>query len=150
MITFSAVLLAVLVAFAALQYSAKKTRDEQMRPIVNAALVSRGIAMAGDYRFMLHDHWRREGELLCDNADLGLPPYRPEPEGSLQSVEVTSCGEITLTYDEKSGVDGGIVLLTATVVDAPLSKKKLDWQCSTNDYPDLGPLLHGCVTIPAQ
>lgn len=120
-----------------------------MQPFVNAALLSRGYAMANDYRLMAADFWQRQGEQACSNADLELPAFRPRPDESLQRVEVTACGEITLTYDAKSGIDGGTILMTASVVKEYMGNK-LKWKCTTQDYPEIGAFMPGCVFLQTQ
>jgi hypothetical protein len=65
---------------------------------------------------------------------------------SLHRLQIGSKGVVTLTYDAKSGVDGGTIRLVPTSKAATVS-----WRCETSSYPDIAVLVPLCdYTAPTK
>ncbi len=89
------------------------------------------------------EYFASMGKMPQDNKEIGLyepPEYRGQ---SLTRMEVMP-GKIVLSFDAKSGVDGGQIEL---IPDASSVAMGVQWQCRTASYPNVARFARGCVYI---
>jgi len=157
--TFLAALLGVLVvAFAYELYRQHERENEKQREreeaeeskqhYVNAAHLATGLSALAQLRPHIEIFWHETGELPCRATDLHLPTELLALQtAALRDIALTDCGELTATYTEASGLDGGTLVLRANEVEAA-SDRGLAWECLTADYPEIEEHLPSCHYEP--
>lgn len=104
-----------------------------------AALLAEGFVVASNAKTAVAEYYMNYGKLPASNRDIGLPAADRFRGQSLRSMAIAAGGRITLTYDAKSGVDGGTIEL---VPDTSNPAMGIRWRCVTSSYE------HITVTIP--
>ncbi len=103
-----------------------------------------GLMASSSAKVSVAQYYQMEGELPRSNEDAGLPPAHTYVGGALVGLEVIDEGVVVLTFNEKSGVKDGRVVLTPDVGNGAMG---IRWECETSDYANVGRLLPGCVYI---
>ncbi len=100
--------------------------------------VQRGLSPA---KTAVAEYYMNRGDWSRDNEATGLPPpdqYRGE---SLRRLEVSG-NRITLTFDARSDVDGGLLVYTG---DASNLAMGVSWTCSSPNIDYIATVLPNCV-----
>jgi hypothetical protein len=118
-----------------------------------AHIVSLGSGRAADFmredftrvssmKTSVAEYYVSQGKMPQDNTQAGL--YEPsEYRGqSLRSATVSPDGMIDFEFDEKSGKDGGHVLLVPDLTYARSMGPQ--WRCVTHDYSDIARAIPTC------
>lgn len=115
----------------------------------NAAFISQGLIEAQQLKITLYESYVNEGKLLC-GGEKRLKHSEIAYEKNHSSVwvmKVTDCGEITIVFNEKSGVEGGIITLNSTEI-ALQQGFSGNWECKTKDYPGIEKFIPQCQYRP--
>ena len=124
---FITVVAAVVVTLAAYERVNKyRYQDYQS----HASLIE-GIQMSHTVRNQVDYYYNLVGLLPSSNHDLDLPAPEKFSGDSLISLEVSEGGVITATFNEKSGVENGVIVFTPDVENMHMGIK---WRCSTPSY----------------
>ena len=155
LITFLAALLGVGVA--ALIYERYKAHEKQKeeeaaeqfrQQYLDVANVAAGLSSLAQLRPHIEVFWHETGELPCQATDLHLPTELLALQTPvLRDISLTNCGELTATYTEESGTNGGTLVLRARVVETS-SDRGLVWDCLTPDYLEIEKYLPTCRYEP--
>jgi Pilin (bacterial filament) len=90
----------------------------------------------------IQEYYSNTGKWPASNEACGLP----EPEAfrgkSLTRLDVSGL-TVTLTFDAKSGVDGGKVIYTGQ--STPQLVMGIQWKCVSPSFPDIGAALPDCT-----
>lgn len=133
------ILLAILAAagyYANQQYQAWRELQRQHSHIAE------GLMIASAAKTRIVEYYASEGVWPSSNQQLDLAPANEIIGNSLQSLEIHSKGVIELTYDAKSGVDGGRILLLPKGDERHLA---IRWECWTDSYADVNSWAPQCV-----
>ncbi|MAM88753.1 MAG: hypothetical protein CME36_15720 [unclassified Hahellaceae] len=106
-----------------------------------------GFLAGSAVRYAVQDYVIEHGRLPASNQDLGLPEPQAYARGALSSVAVGERGRITLTFNERSGVDDGTIQLVPIASD-PLYG--VQWDCKTPSFEDIQSWAPACRFAPGQ
>lgn len=132
---------AVVVGMSFVLFAYEKIKESQRDQHINAAYLTQGIANTAPYRMLIEEYWNDTGKLPCSTDE--LPARPPAGAHALSSIEITACGQITLTFNELSGVDGGTLIFEASEKPGPMGRD-LDWRCYSDSFVNLGKLIPQC------
>jgi type IV pilus assembly protein PilA len=96
--------------------------------------IAEGLMIGAGAKTKVIEYYLEEGEWPANNAALNLAPPEEIIGNSLQSVEIMANGVVRLSYDEKSGVEDGRILLIPHGGERHLA---IRWECWTDSYPDI-------------
>lgn len=116
---------------------------QQQQRAKQAAFVAEGLALGSQLKVQVAEYFYERGEFPAANADLQLPAPEAIHGQSLKSLTIAEGGVIRLQYDEKSGRNGGEVLLWP---DTSLGSLGLQWHCEAPSYRHLRKWLPQCLT----
>lgn len=108
------------------------------------AYVSQGLQLLSIAKTHLSQHWDETGEIAESNAAAGLEAPEHYAGDAVRSLTVGKGGVITVVFNEKSGVDGGILRFTP---DAGKPDLGLQFHCTTPTYRDLERWLPQCAYV---
>jgi len=100
---------------------------------------------AGGAKTAVAEFYASRGDWPTKNEDAGLPApdaYRGE---SLRSLVIAG-PTITLTYDARSGVDGGKIILTGAAT--PDLAMGINWTCASPNIADIAAIFPFCKYSP--
>lgn len=103
--------------------------------------LSEGLVIAGRVKTAFAEYYANFGNTPSSNQDLQLPPPNTFHGASLRRIDV-SAQDITLTYDGKSGVSGGRIVLTTQLNDG-----NIIWKCMSPSYTDIQNLIPACTYV---
>ena len=118
-------------------------KQQSTQGIVDTVFIAEGFQTGVMLKQATAEFYYHQGELPSSNQEVGMGAPEVYANNALKSAEVTSKGEIKLTYDGKTGVDDGVVRLIPTVVPGMLK-----WRCETSDYPNIGKYMPQCQYLP--
>lgn len=113
------------------------TRKEKF---LAASFRAEGLQMGATAKLAIAEHYMATGKLASSNAQVGLPAPAQFKGRSVRSMRISEGGVITLTYDAKSGIDGGAIQL---VPEHTLSSR-LRWRCVSPDFHDIAETIPQC------
>lgn len=116
-------------------------REKMQQQIAQA--LTEGIQLAQAARVAIAESYQTTLQLPSSNAAAGLPDAAQLYADSLQRLEVGRNGVVSLVYNERSGVAGGVIRL---IPDAQ-ANGMLNWRCETSSYPDIVSFLPQCRFI---
>ena len=122
-------------------------REKQMQGYVNAAHIAQGMATSSQAKIVVMEYWSRNGELPCTSTELeafGMSMATQSGNPVVPRMDLTGCGQITLTFQQNSGVDGGMIVLQAREVQGAFGLS-INWACSTKDYMDIARYVPQCT-----
>jgi len=109
----------------------------------DTANLAQGLSIATDVKAVVSEYWGNTGDLPCETGKLD---FRVSPEIGktvLSAVGVSDCGEVTLVYNEDSGLAGRRMVLQAEEVSGDWGLE-LAWRCWTPDFPDIEERIPRC------
>ncbi|GAA3956874.1 pilin [Allohahella marinimesophila] len=116
------------------------------QPTAEAEMIE-GFLAGSAVRYAVQDYAIEHGSLPASNADLGLPEPEAYARGALAAVAVGDRGRITLTFNDRSGVDGGTIQLVPIASDALYG---MQWDCRTASYEGIQSWAPACRYAPAE
>ena len=99
-----------------------------------------GLVSANNLKLYVTEYMYENGVWPENNAALNLAPPLELARKALKKIEILN-GKIILTYNEKSGVDGGVITLT------PVVDFELRWDCQSSTYKEIETYYPGCRYI---
>ena len=99
-------------------------------------------------RLAVTEFYMNSGRMPASNAEAGLPEPGSYKGQSLRSLEVSEGGELTLTFDAESGVDGGTIEWLPDLTG--IESMGVQWRCQTRDFPQIVRALPNCDYLPAS
>jgi len=146
LIDFATVVLAVLAAlfvFQRLQPAPKpdvnalpKLTPQQQAIHDDAARAMNAVNIA------IQEYYSNRGEWAPSNEAAGLPPPEAFRGKSLTRLEVSGL-MLKMTFDAKSGVDGGQVIYTGE--GTPQLVMGIQWKCVSPSFPDIALAIPDCT-----
>lgn len=72
----------------------------------DTANLMQGLAISTDVKYLVDEYWGNFGELPCKAGQLDNAFLREQEKAHsvLSAIDVTDCGQVTLLYNENSGV----------------------------------------------
>jgi hypothetical protein len=104
-----------------------------------AQFLIEGLQVAQSLRVAVAESYQTNLQWPTSNADIGMPPPAQLQGQSLQSASVGDQGVVTLHYDAKTGVVGGMIRLIPQAAPSGVT-----WRCETSSYPDIAVLVPQC------
>ena len=118
------------------------TKDEV--GLLSLAYISEGFSASAVVKAQVAEYYSVTGKLPSSNAEAGIRIPESYAGVSLKSVRISGGGVITLTYDEKTGVNNGTIQLVPYVGNSALG---LRWQCNTSSYKGIERMASQCNYI---
>jgi len=137
---FMMLLIVILLWGASTLFSARTTAIQ-----INTVSVVQGFQVGNMMRFEIRKYHNDYGRLPASNSDLGLPAKETYADQNLMSAGVGENGLITLVYTKKSGVEGGVVQIVASMDE---QSQDVLWGCRSSSYPSIQNFLPQCRYIP--
>lgn len=106
-----------------------------------------GFLAGSAVRYAVQDYAIEHGTLPASNEALGLPAPEAYARGALAAVAVSERGRITLTFNARSGVDGGTIQLVPIASDALYG---LQWDCRTASFQEIQSWAPACRYAPVR
>jgi len=105
------------------------------------AYLSEGLSRGTMAKLHITERYMLEGAFPSSNYGAGLPIPTEITGQSLKSLRVSTGGIITLTFDEKTGVEDGMIKLVPQYKD---SFTGITWACFTSSYKYISKILPQC------
>jgi hypothetical protein len=99
-------------------------------------------------RMAVAEFYMATGRMPASNAEAGLPEPQTYKGQSLRSLSVADGGELILTFDSASGVEGGTLEWLPDLTG--IESMGLQWQCRTRDFPQIVRVLPNCKYLPVS
>jgi hypothetical protein len=145
LINFASVLIAVLAALFLYDKfrSSRTTGDFGVGALQerNKMLQSDFQRAASGAKTALAEFYANRGSWPTKNEDAGLPTPEAYRGESLRKLEVDG-PTITLTFDARSGVDGGQIILTGEAT--PNFAMGINWRCVSPNISDIAAIVPAC------
>lgn len=119
--------------------SQRRYAEQERAHYTAAAYLAEGLTAAANTKPMIVEFYMQNGGWPDSNEDIGLPGPEAFTGRALKSVAVSGGGVVTLTYNEKTGVNGGTIQLVPELDEATGQVK---WRCESTSYSEI------TVTIP--
>jgi len=113
-----------------------KARNDMILSDLNRAMGSAKVAVA--------EYFFNRAEWPTSNEQAGLPAPDAYKGDSLRKLEVTG-NTLTLTFDEKSGVDGGQIVMVA---DGSNPAMGVSWKCTSRNLGFIATVVPACTYTP--
>ena len=112
---------------------------------LETAYLLQGLSISTDVKYLVEEHWGNFGELPCKAGQLDYAFLREKEKAHsvLSAIDITDCGQVTLLYNEDSGVPGRRMVLQAEEKDSAMGIE-LTWRCWTPDFPDIEDRISRC------
>ncbi len=110
--------------------------------ILKGALLKEGVELTNRERLKIRNYYISSNSLPESNSDIagGVPEdYHGE---ALISMKISRGGVMTLTFNKKSGVEGGKIIYKPKIENG-----KFKWSCITYDYPFIADYVDDCVYL---
>ncbi len=108
---------------------------------INASFVAEGLASATRLKVMVAQHYYMQGELPSSHEEANIPPPESFATKALKSATIMGKGTIKLLYNEKSGIDGGSILLIPNQAEAMMD---LTWRCVSFSFKGIEKIAPQC------
>lgn len=118
-------------------------QKQSNQDVFDTVFIAEGFQVGVLLKQATAEFYYHQGKLPSSNQEVGMGAPEVYANNALKSAEVTSNGEIKLTYDARTGVEGGVVSLIPTVVPGMLK-----WRCETRDYQNIGKYMPQCQYLP--
>lgn len=110
----------------------RKLAERTIAQAREAQVIREAIVVASSAKVAVVEYYMTTGEMPGDNAQVGLGAADTWRGTSLRSLQIAEGGRILLTFDETSGVDGGVLELIPDLTDN--ESMGVQWQCMTHDF----------------
>lgn len=105
-----------------------------------ASYRAEGLQAASSAKLAIIEHYFSTGKLASSNAQIGLPAPDEFRRQSLRNMAISAGGVIILTYDAKSGIEGGIIELRPDFSNA----YNVQWHCVSPDFREIAETMPQC------
>lgn len=136
---FLTVVVAVVLVLVGYEFFNKK-RAEQY---VSAAQLHDGFLASNNVKIEVVSYYIRNNEFPNSNKDVGIPPPENFASQSLIKLQVLEKGIISLTYNENSGINNGVIKLIPRLNEGI----GMDWRCVTSSYENISLTTPQCEFI---
>ena len=128
-------ILLIIVAFIAYKY----ITGEKGTQAIQGAYIIEGINITSKARGKVRNYYNMSETLPESASDIGAGRPDSYIGESLIRMEISDGGVMTLTFDKKSGIEGGKITYTPSIKNAHFS-----WICTTYDYKNISLILPEC------
>lgn len=104
------------------------------------ALLSEGFIVASTTRMLISEHYMNTNEFPSSNYELDLPPPDQITGNAVSSLEVSWGGEIVISFNQKTGVENGEIILRPVVNQV----FGLRWECESRSFVLIEKLMPQC------
>ena len=125
----------------------------QKQRFVATSYRTEGLQVVGTAKVAVAEYFANYGKFPSSNNQVGLGAPDQFSGQSLRRMGISEGGVITLTYDAKSGVDGGIIRLIPDNANPSILK----WRCISPNFSDIALTIPQCsyhadaiAEIPSQ
>lgn len=129
-----AVIISVVLALGLFQWYVKFGSTQYVEADVEAAYLAEGLALATSVKHQIAYFYAENGRFPSSNKELGLPGPEQFLGQSLTKLAISDGGVIAITFNELSGVKGGIIRLLPDAGNPAI----LQWRCETPSYKNIG------------
>lgn len=112
------------------------------------SFVAGDLGIVGSAKVAIAEVLMSEGHAPDSNRAAGLPEPTDLRGNSLRATHVRPGGVIVMEFDERSGVDGGLIQFTPDI-ELALRGGPLNWRCTTPDYKDIQFYVPACSFVAA-
>ena len=109
--------------------------------------LAQGLTAASTAKVAITEYYYSNGEPPASNHDVGLAEAEQYKGDSLRNMTISRGGVITLTYDEKTGVDNGKIQL---IPDINSAQAQLNWRCVSPSFANIAIMLPNCRYLAAH
>jgi hypothetical protein len=109
----------------------------------DTANLMQGLSISTEVKYLVNEHWAIMGELPCEAGELDIHVSPGRGPSVLSAIDITDCGQITLLYNDESGMPGRRMVLQAEETTAAQGLE-LAWTCWTPDFPDIEKRISQC------
>jgi hypothetical protein len=126
------------------KYRAKRSGDFGAMEMLQSRQIVLGdfVRATSTAKTAMAEHYLSMGAWPPSNKEAGLPSPEAYRGNSLVRLDVSG-PDIVLTFDARSGVDGGKIVLTGTAT--PELAMGIEWKCTSPNMPDIATILRDCV-----
>jgi len=110
---------------------------------MDTANLVQGLSIATEVKYLVNEHWAITGALPCKAGELDFGVSPGLGRSVLAAIDVTDCGQITLVYNEDSGMPGRRMVLQAEETEDARGLE-LAWNCWTPDFPNIQDRIAQC------
>ncbi len=125
-----------LVIFAVYKYATGEKGTELKYEI----LIDEGVTLTNRARLKVRNYYKMSKSLPESASDVGAGRAESYTGESLIRMDIKDGGIVVLTYDAKSGVEGGEITYSPNIQDEYF----VGWNCETYDYPEISKILPNC------
>jgi len=111
-----------------------------------AAYLAEGLQLSAAVKAAIAESRQVEMKWPASNREAGLPDPSQLTGRSLRSMKVSGQGVIALTYDAKSGVEGGVIRLIPSV----RGEGAVTWRCESPSYENIAIVNPQCSYRPGK
>lgn len=123
------------------QVAEQRSKEEaRKQKFLTASYRAEGLQVAASAKVAVVESYFNTGKLPSSNAEVGMSAPDEFQTQSLRSMRIGDGGVITLTYDAKSGVDGGIIQLVPDLDNT----YNIQWKCTSPDFRDIAETIPQC------
>ncbi len=118
-------------------------QEKNSQKMINMTYIAQGFSAISAFKVYITEFYMMHGRYPQSNADLKMSPPYEFATDVIRTVSVSEGGVITITYNEKSGIDNGKISFV------PLEKNhQIQWKCSTRDYKSITQFMSQCHYNP--
>lgn len=122
--------------------SQRRLAEQERERYQSAAYLAEGLTAGANAKTAIVEYYQSNGEWPDSNEDLGLPAPGEFTGRALRSMAISDGGIITLTYNEKTGVNGGKIQL---IPDASQLETGVKWRCESSSYSNITVSIPQCI-----
>ena len=152
LITFVAVLAAIIVGLIGNEWYWRAELQEQGLGPAGAAYLSQGMVLASTIKSATDSAWVMSGEVPCSAGDYeaaGFSLPRRNSNDLTPWVEVTGCGELSLIFAGFDGTPPGRIEIQATP-DPDAFGTYFSWSCTSPSYETIGEYFSWCRYVESE
>jgi ankyrin repeat protein len=110
----------------------------------DTANLAQGLSIGTEAKMLINEHWAMTGALPCEPGELDFRMSPGHGPSVLAAIDVTGCGQVTLVYNDESGLAGRRMVIEAEEVEGSFGIE-LAWRCWTPDFPDIEKRIRQCT-----
>ena len=115
--------------------------EKMAKDLNQAASLVNGFQLSMGVKTAITSYYAEQNAFPKSNADIGVGESDSFKSSTLKSLSVSKGGVITLTYDEKTGVDNGTIRLTPSANNMQI----INWKCSSPNYENIAKIFSSCT-----
>lgn len=141
MINFLTVVLALVLVLAGYEWYNRR----RIKTYLSAAQITSGLQVANSVKVQMANFHEEYGRYPASNQELGLPESHQFASPSLSALEVSPNGVITLRFENRQGIQDGIIQLIPGDENTSLITR---WRCVTPSYASIASWAPQCEYQP--